>query len=93
MRQIIVHRGPAAQDQMSTIVSKACLAGWRFGFISTNNDLMRRSTKLYETPPLVSLRLYPRAARMLHDVEICPGKSENYAPGESRIEAITLNLT
>jgi hypothetical protein len=43
---------------------KSGLAGWRFGYFSTNNDLMRRSAKLYETPPLVSLRLYPRAARM-----------------------------
>jgi len=27
---------------------KSGLAGWRFGSFSTNNDLMRRSAKLYE---------------------------------------------
>ena len=45
-------------------IHKSGLAGWRFGFISPNKDLLRRSTILYETLHLVSLRLYPRAARM-----------------------------
>jgi len=55
---------------MSTRISKDRLAGWRFNFLSPNNDLLRRSTTHYETPPMVSLRLYPRTLGFLHDVEI-----------------------